>query len=79
MSYDPIDGGTGTSGGVKLLPYEEPLSNNSAARTDRQTPYLPNSLGSASAGGTALIPKRSPASACRRELPGETSVQPSPA
>ena len=60
MSYDPIDGGTGTSGGVKLLPYGEPLSNNTAARTDRQTPYLPNSLGSASAGGTASIPKRVP-------------------
>ena len=78
MSYDPIDGGTGTSGGVKLVPYGEPLSNNSAARTDRQTLYLPNSLGSASAEGTALIPKRIPRP-CRPELPGETGVRPSPA
>lgn len=73
MSYDPIDSGTGSSGGIKLHPYGEHLSNNSAARDDRLTTYRPISQGSGSAEVTSLIPKRVPPTR------GGTSPQAKPA
>jgi hypothetical protein len=60
MSYDPLGSGTGASGGVKLLTYGEHVSNNTAARDDRFSPYRSTSQGSGSTEVAALIPKPVP-------------------
>jgi hypothetical protein len=60
MSYDPVDTGTGASVGVKLLPYGEHVSSNSAARDDRLVPYRSTTQGSGSAEVASLVQKRVP-------------------
>jgi hypothetical protein len=76
MSYDPIDSGTGASGGIKLLSYGEHVSNNSAARDDRLTTYRSTSQESGSAEVTALIQKRIPQTRAGASPPGKPAADP---
>jgi hypothetical protein len=76
MSYDPVDIGTGASGGVKLLPYGEHVSNTSGARDDRLTPYRPTFQGSGSAEVTAPVRQRAAPTRGGASPPGRPASNP---